>query len=89
MLIELRCNVMAKDFFNYIDKKRLRVYMNENTLYKLINQIRIYNNWGEDAVTTDEYIECVKSGTICALGDYTIVKYDSNVPDGYMRVEER
>ena len=87
MLIELRCNVMARDFFDYTGKKSLYVYMNESTLYKLIDQIRVYKNWGEDAVTTDRYVTYVKSETICYLGN-TIVKYDSNVPHGYMRVEE-
>ena len=91
MLIELRCNVMAKDFFNYIDNiKRVNVYMNEETLYRLIDQIRVYKHWSEDAVTTDEYVDAAKRDVTCYLGDYnTIVKYDPNVPNGYMRTEAR
>ena len=90
MLIELRCNVMARDFFNYIEyKKRLKVYMNESTLYNLIDQIRVYKHWSENAVTTNYYVNTVKKGIVtCYLGNRnTIVKYDSNVPNGYMRAE--
>lgn len=89
MLIELRCNVMARDFFNYIDDtKHIMVYMNGKTLYKLIDQIREYKHWGENAVTTDHYVDAVKKSVTCYLGNHnTIVKYDPNVPNGYMRVE--
>ena len=79
MLIELRCNVMAKDFFNYIDMKqrcRCNVYMNEETLYRLIDQVRVYKHWSEDAVTTDYYVDAVKRNVVCYLGDYNaIIKY--------------
>ena len=89
MLIELRCNVMARDFFDYIGARRLNVYINESTLYRLIDQIRIYKHWGEDAVTTDKYVDAVKRSVTCHIGKSTIIKYDPNVPNGYMRMEER
>lgn len=88
MLVELRYNVMAKDFFNYIRGKQGYVYMNENTLRKLIDQIRVCRDWGEEAVTTDEYINAARSGITCLMDDFTI-KYDDGVMDGYMRAQLR
>lgn len=85
MLIELRCNVMVRDFLKHTDGILANVYMNEKTLHNFIDQWRVYYNWSEDALTTDEVVADIKSG-IRFRTDKIWVYCDNSVPDGYMKV---
>lgn len=85
MLIELRCNVMVRDFLKHTNDITANVYMNENTLRDFIDQWRVYCKWDEESITTDEVVADIKHGVTFRI--YNVwVYYRDDVPDGYMRV---
>lgn len=88
MQVELRRNVMIKDFWKYkIALKPRAVYMNENTLLRFMRQLARVNKWGEDSLSPEQIVRELIGGIDMDM-EGTHIKHLATVPDNVMETAE-